>query len=593
VPCDETFREETKTKTPSPDYDEWPVTSTPSNAMPDSRRTSTRPPALTPRGSFRAGSPLPTLRSSAAPATAPGAGLRRQSTMPHYQTFPTAPPKTAGHRPRGSGGSSSSLSSPPGCGGSSDDAHHHSATPLPVAQLALLALLSLAEQTALNSISPYLPSMVASFPSIDPEKVGVYVGLVASAFALAQLATNLVWGYLSDIIGRKPVMLMGTSMLCLCFALFGFCTRYWQLVVVHASMGLLNGNAAVVPTCLGELTDRSNQSKAFTWLPVVYSLGGITGPALGGLLVGRVAGDKYPYLAPNILGASLLALSVVVLWIWFDETLEERQESIDWQKKLRWLQACFKRSKKHPKPSSRGNGYGNGVLRPEGDEAEGRHLLAPGQNGDRDDGKLHSETASWREILNRTTTLLLITYLIFQVSNVSFGSLYPLFASGPPPTGRGLPEDVIGVSLSVAGVFTILFQLFVFGPIKSRLGNVRTYRGSLLGFAISMALMPWVGHLTSSPPFGIGDSKVWVYVEMGAILVIRNICAVGGLSGVMLLVRCAMPRSLGILLLTRARLPTLARPKPPWARSRELHSPSLQRAEALRRWFPAVCSRFP
>ncbi|KAG8415862.1 hypothetical protein J3459_014022 [Metarhizium acridum] len=65
-------------------------------------------------------------------------------------------------------------------------------------------------------------------------------------------------------------------------------------------------NAACVPTVLGEVTDRSNQSKAFTYLPVIYSLGSITGPALGGILVNKM-GSEYPYLGPNILGAAMLA----------------------------------------------------------------------------------------------------------------------------------------------------------------------------------------------------------------------------------------------------------------------------------------------
>ncbi|KAI0142026.1 major facilitator superfamily transporter [Pestalotiopsis sp. NC0098] len=503
----------------------------------DNRRA--RPPArLTSRGSFRAGSPLPTLRSTLRKSGT----LRRQSTTQHYHTFPTPPPKTAGHRGRGSNSSSStSLAA---------DAHS-SATPLPIMQLALLALLSLAEQTALNSISPYLPAMVASFPGVDSERVGVYVGLLASSFALAQLTTNLLWGYLSDIIGRKPVMLMGTSLLCGCFILFGFCTRYWHIVLVHVAMGLLNGNAAVVPTCLGELTDRSNQSKAFTWLPVVYSLGSITGPALGGLLVGKLGGDTYPFLAPNIMGASLLAASVIILFFWFHETLEEHGDSSDWQEKLQWLCCCMRRTKnklKHSLNSSSSDGQ-NGAA---GGGDEQRGLLGSNDtedDNDDDDTKGPSDPATWRQLSNRTTVLLLITYLVFQVSNISFSSLYPLFASGSPPTGRGLHADVIGVSLSVAGIFTILFQLFAFRPIKSRLGNLGTYRGSLLGFAISMALMPWVGYRESSPPFGFGDSKIWLYVEMGFILVLKNICAVGGLSSVMLLITNSAPShaSLGTL----------------------------------------------
>jgi hypothetical protein len=110
-------------------------------------------------------------------------------------------------------------------------------------------------------------------------------------------------------------MLLGTLFLCMCFALFGFCTCYWHVLVVHVAMSLLNGNAAVVLTCLGELTGRSNQSQAFNWLPDVYSLRCITAPALGDLPVGWLAEDQYPFLASNILDASLLALGFIVLAI--------------------------------------------------------------------------------------------------------------------------------------------------------------------------------------------------------------------------------------------------------------------------------------
>jgi MFS family permease len=481
-------------------------------------------------GSFRAGSPLPDFQPSSRRRVSNA--LRRAPSSYHYQTFPTPAPKSAGRRP-------SSQSDDPDNGSPES---HSSSTPLPWKQLALLALLSLAEQTALNSLSPYLPEMVESFPGITHDQVGLYVGLLASAFALAQLATNLVWGYLSDIIGRKPTMLAGTSLLCVCFALFGFCTQYYQVMLVHIAMGLLNGNAAVVPTCLGELTDRSNQSKAFTWLPVVYSLGSITGPAVGGVLVAKLAKDRYPFLAPNILATALLAVSVVVLAIWFEETLEEWDHP-DWLERFPWLRYLFKRDKSTSRswiwPGGRdtdgaadegeddhesGVREDTGLLQPQSDESSSRGVKSP------------SSVATWRRVLNRTTVVLLATSLIFQLSNSSFNSLYPTFASAKEPTGRNLHADVIGITLSVAGIVTIVFQLFVFRSLKSRMGNVGTFRGSLFGFAVTMALMPFVGYVHSKPPFGVGDSKAWLYVEIGAILAIKNICAVGGLSSVMLLV---------------------------------------------------------
>lgn len=391
--------------------------------------------------------------------------------------------------------------------------------------------------------------MIASFPDVAQDQVGLYVGLLASAFALAQLATNLLWGYLADLVGRKPVMLLGTSLLCICFTVFGFCSRYWHIILVHIAMGLLNGNAAVVPTCLGELTDRSNQSRAFTWLPVVYSLGSITGPALGGLLVGKFEENKFPYLAPNMLGAFLLAVSVIVLSIWFEETLESDEQwgGAGWAERFPWISYYLGRREDGLKQSldSRwpGGRDGDGAADEEEDNGyetgEERNLLNPRRNEeDASDAKPSPDVTTWRQLLNRTTLVLLITSLVFQLSNSSFNSLYPVFASGEPPTGRDLHADVIGVSLSVAGIITILFQLSLFRPLKSRVGNVGSYRGALLGFGLTMALMPLVGYENSNPPFGVGDGKIWLYVEIGFILVIKNICAVGGLSSVMLLVGC-------------------------------------------------------
>ncbi|KAK7209992.1 hypothetical protein V2G26_017170 [Clonostachys chloroleuca] len=493
-------------------------------------------------GSFHAGAPVPSIESF----------LKRKSSQ-RYQTFPSQPPKTPLEQPPISDLSSDSDGSP----SDDDDDDDSKATPLPVRQLLLLAYLSLSEQTALNSISPYLPEMVESMPDIPTESSGLYIGILASAFALAQLSTNFLWGYASDIVGRKPVLLLGTFALMLCFLAFGFCKSYWQLILTHIAMGMLNGNAACVPTVLGEVTDRSNQSRAFTYLPVIYSLGSITGPALGGLLVGKM-GSEYPYLAPNILGAAMLASSCIVVAIWFEETLDE-EDAVSfavpsWVRRIgSW--ASPKRLSAGGKGSlSRSNSWSARWPR---SQAAQRPLLSrsPSVGSDGDDSDDQSSVSTlnggtpWKELLNRTTLLLLATYLIFQLSNISFNSLYPIFVATSPPAGRDLSPGKIGLTLSAAGFTTIVFQAFIFQPVKARLGNMGTYRIALLGIAVSMVLMPWVGHADDKPLFGVWDGKVWLYIELLTVLVVKNICAVGGLSSVMLLITNSAPshNSLGTL----------------------------------------------
>ena len=146
---------------------------------------------------------------------------------------------------------------------------------------------------------------------------------------------------------------------------------------------------------------------------------------------------------------------------------------------------------------------------------------------------------SRKEIFTRDTVLLLGTYLIFQLSNISFNSLYPIFASAPEPTGRTLSPEEIGLSLSFAGIVTIVFQVGVFGKLKEKMGNKRTYRAGLFLFFLSMMMMPWVGHRASKPPFGLGSGKVWLWVELGIVLLVKTVAAVGGLTSALLLV-CAL-----------------------------------------------------
>jgi hypothetical protein len=142
-----------------------------------------------------------------------------------------------------------------------------------------------------------------------------------------------------------------------------------------------------------------------------------------------------------------------------------------------------------------------------------------------------------KEVLNRDTIVLLATYLIFQLSNISFNSLYPIFASSlESSNGRDLSPEEIGLSLAFAGIVTIVFQVGIFGKLKEKMGNKRTYRAGLFLFFISMMMMPWVGKKDDPAPFGWGTGKVWLWIELGFVLLVKTVAAVGGLTSALLLV---------------------------------------------------------
>lgn len=482
------------------------------------------------------------------PVIRPGLSARKSSTL-HYQTFPTAPPTSRGKPPPSQDDDGNGASS------SHDDGQTspRQESPLPKGQLAVLAIIALAEQTALNSISPYLPDMTSTFPGVKSDQVGMYVGVIASSFALAQFATNFFWGWLSDRVGRKPVVLLGTLMTAACFLAFGFCRTLWQAILVQVLMGLLNGNQGVISTCLGEITDRTNQSKAFTYLPVVYGLGGITGPVVGGLLVFKELPWKpgtrnpYPYLAPNLLGCLVLLIDAGITIAFLEESLEEAKDLPPLAARVEnfftWVWQ-FAGSATKPSYIRRAQ---------KTSEAQQYRQLHRSQSpaelddDDEESGSEESENASLlgaentltaKTIFNRDTLLLLITFLIFQLGNISFNSLYPIFGQAAPPTGRDLTPEENGLSLGFAGAITILFQIGVFGKLRDKIGNKLVYRAGFAGFVIAFLLTPFIGYKDGNN--GTGDptssGKTILYIELGVVLIIKTVAAVGCLTTALLLV---------------------------------------------------------
>jgi MFS family permease len=167
--------------------------------------------------------------------------------------------------------------------------------PYPSKQLFVLACCRFSEPVAMTSSFPYLFFMIRDFHLTDDEKkIGRYAGFLASSFSFAQffsgtpsytsiLSIGLPWGRLSDSYGRKPMIICGLLGTVSATLVFGFSTSFTQALLARTGAGLLNGNVGVIRTMVAEMVvERAHQARAFSVMPVVWSLGSILGPILGG-----------------------------------------------------------------------------------------------------------------------------------------------------------------------------------------------------------------------------------------------------------------------------------------------------------------------
>lgn len=84
--------------------------------------------------------------------------------------------------------------------------------------------------------------MIKSFNiTSDDRQIAMYAGMVTSAFAFAEFSTGVVWGKLSDRIGRKPVLLTGLAGTGVSMLVFGFAPSLPVALLGRALGGVLNG----------------------------------------------------------------------------------------------------------------------------------------------------------------------------------------------------------------------------------------------------------------------------------------------------------------------------------------------------------------
>lgn len=225
-----------------------------------------------------------------------------------------------------------------------------------MADTSLPALCRICEPIAYMSIFPYIYYMIKSFDIADNEDaIAGYCGLVTSAFAIAEFSCAVLWGRLSDVIGRKPVLLIGLAGTGISMFIFGFAQNLQTLLIARALGGMLNGNIGVIQTTVAEVIrgKEEHQARAYSVVPFVWTVGGIVGSALGGFLAMPVQNfpgvfdkgtiwDKFPFLLPNLVCAGVVVLGLIVGFLFLEETHEEKQYRRDPGRELgKWLTSCF------------------------------------------------------------------------------------------------------------------------------------------------------------------------------------------------------------------------------------------------------------
>jgi EmrB/QacA subfamily drug resistance transporter len=113
---------------------------------------------------------------------------------------------------------------------------------------------------------------------------------VFSAFLLTQTATTVIFGKLSDIYGRKPVIVGGTIVFLIGSALCGVAWSMGSMIVFRLLQGIGAGSMQpVAVTIAGDLYTPRERLKIQAALSAVWAGAAMVGPFIGGLIVEKLS----------------------------------------------------------------------------------------------------------------------------------------------------------------------------------------------------------------------------------------------------------------------------------------------------------------
>ncbi|TYS70785.1 MFS transporter [Sutcliffiella horikoshii] len=189
--------------------------------------------------------------------------------------------------------------------------------PLVLAAIMLAMFMAAIEATIVSTAMPAIAADLGGFSLYS---------WVFSSYLLMNAVTVLIYGKLSDLFGRKPILTFGIIVFLIGSLLCGMATSIEMLIIFRFIQGF--GAGAVMPiasTIVGDMYTKEERAKIQGYLSSVWGISAILGPAIGGLLVQYVSW-RFVFWVNIPLGI----LAIVGLYLFLHEGVEKKKHSIDY-----------------------------------------------------------------------------------------------------------------------------------------------------------------------------------------------------------------------------------------------------------------------
>lgn len=393
---------------------------------------------------------------------------------------------------------------------------HVKVTPLPKLQMVAVCATLLTEAVCTTMLLPFVGLFISFLRGVSAESAGYASGMLVGLFMLGQVVSGKYWGWISDCYGRKFPLCCGLISAAFIMLLFGMSPNFFFCCVMRFIHGILNGNILIAKIIISDITDETNKPVGFAMVGLLWSVGGVIGPAVGGFLYDPLVNPKLKFLHvqegsflarnPAFLPSAFVFIYTVaaffVVLLVVPETNKNRTKSLRSVFIIGWFLNRF-----HPKEVTvtEVRVMSSELNCVEGDGTEGRRgsasPLPPQQR-----------TMSYREALkDPIIRYILIFAMCLGAADMSFSQILPLQAIAAHEVGGlGMFSDTVGLLMLSFAVPTFIVSLS-FPTVYRKVANpYYIWRAGSTIFSIAIILTPFGSKLGSRSAF-------WFVLLMGSI----------------------------------------------------------------------------
>jgi DHA1 family tetracycline resistance protein-like MFS transporter len=195
------------------------------------------------------------------------------------------------------------------------------------AAMSFIFITLLIDVTGLGLIIPVLPKLIEQLTGGTISQASQWGGWLTFAYAIMQFVCAPIIGNLSDKYGRRPVLLLSLMGFGIDYLFLAFAPTIWWLFLGRIIAGITGASFTTASAYIADVSTPENRAQNFGLLGAAFGLGFIIGPSMGGLLA------HYGIRVPFFVAAGFSLLNAAYGYFVLPESLsKENRRGFDWKR---------------------------------------------------------------------------------------------------------------------------------------------------------------------------------------------------------------------------------------------------------------------